>query len=93
MAPESEFKWVHLSDLHVGMSDQDWLWPTFKRSLYDDLKRLHDRVGAWDTIIFSGDLTQRGARAEFDKLDAILGELWGQSIAILHRHTDESGIS
>ena len=71
-----EFRWLHLSDLHVGMTDQDWLWPTLKHSLYEDMEVLLPAVGAWDIVIFTGDFTQRGAAEEFERLDTILLELW-----------------
>jgi predicted MPP superfamily phosphohydrolase len=72
------FKWLHLSDLHVGLSRQDWMWPSLKHLVFDDFKRVHSQTGNWDIVIFSGDLTQSGARDEFDKLDEILQELWAQ---------------
>ena len=72
------FKWLHLSDLHVGLTKQDWMWPSLKHLVFDDLKRVHSHTGNWDVVIFSGDLTQSGARDEFDKLDEILQELWTQ---------------
>ena len=75
---EFEFKWLHLSDLHVGMTAQGGLWPSLKGALYEDLKRLFDKVGAWDVVIFSGDLTQQGSQVEFDRLDTILDELWAR---------------
>lgn len=71
------FSWLHLTDLHVGMANQDWLWPTLKTLLLEDLEKMHSVAGDWDLVIFSGDLTQRGSRAEFDKLDTILSDLWG----------------
>jgi predicted MPP superfamily phosphohydrolase len=77
MEPDN-FTWLHLSDLHVGLTKQDWLWPNLKHLLFDDLKRVHASAGAWDVVIFSGDLTQSGARDEFDKLDEVLQELWAQ---------------
>ena len=71
-----ELKWLHLSDLHVGMTDQDWLWPTLKHTFYEDMKLLHSHVGAWDLVIFSGDLTQKGSKEEFERLTEIFSELW-----------------
>src|ERR1051326_165540 len=76
--PEGEFKWLHLTDLHVGMSDQDWLWPTLKHSFYADIEALHSTIGSWDLVLFSGDLTQRGTADEYEKLDTVLAELWGK---------------
>jgi len=67
---------LHLTDLHVGMVSQEWLWPTAKRALLEDLARLHDKVGGLDLVIFSGDLTQKAASDEYNKLNDVLGELW-----------------
>jgi 3',5'-cyclic AMP phosphodiesterase CpdA len=72
------FRWLHLSDLHVGLSNQDWMWPSLKHLLFDDLQRVLSHTGPWEAVIFSGDLTQSGARDEFDKLDEILQELWSK---------------
>lgn len=68
--------WLHITDLHAGMNNQDWLWPTLKTSFYEDLTTLRDVVGPIDLVIFSGDLTQTGGRDDYDRLDGILTELW-----------------
>lgn len=68
---------LHLTDLHVGMASQEWLWPTAKRALFEDLTRLHDKVGGLDLVIFSGDLTQKAGSSEYTKLNEVLAELWG----------------
>lgn len=73
---EDSLTWLHITDLHAGMSGQDWLWPTFKASFYDDLQLMKDAAGPVDTVIFSGDLTQTGMRKDFNKLDEILSEMW-----------------
>ena len=64
----ADFTWLHLTDLHAGMPNQEWLWPTLKHELYKDLRKVHSLSGDWDLVIFSGDLTQRGTREDFDKL-------------------------
>lgn len=77
--PDSQLatlRWLHLSDLHVGMSDQDWLWPTLKHAFYEDMETLIRVVGAIDLVIFSGDLVQRGVPEEFDQFENIVIELW-----------------
>lgn len=56
----------------------DWLWPNFKKIFTDDLERICKEVGGFDTLIFSGDLTQRGSPQEYDTLTALLGELYEQ---------------
>src|ERR1700722_18428077 len=68
--------WLHVTDLHAGMTEQDWLWPTFKSSFFEDLQIVQETAGPIDTVIFSGDLTQTGKKHDFDKLDDILSELW-----------------
>jgi 3',5'-cyclic AMP phosphodiesterase CpdA len=75
-APPAAFTWLHLTDLHVGMKDQDWMWPRLKDRFYQDLTRLHSVTGNWDLVIFSGDMTQRGSREDFNYLDTILEDLW-----------------
>lgn len=69
-------KLLHLSDLHFGLNQQDWMWPTVRTQFFDDLRNLHGRTGPWDLVIFSGDLTQRGCIAEFDKLTEQLSVIW-----------------
>lgn len=74
-APGSTFRWLHLSDIHVGVGGQDELWPRFKTNLLDDIDRTLKRDGAIDLIIFSGDLAQRGAAEEFARFDMIMDEI------------------
>ena len=67
---------LHLTDLHVGMDSQNWLWPTAKKCLFEDLDKLLDRDGAIDLVIFSGDMTQKASASEYIKLNDVLGDLW-----------------
>jgi predicted MPP superfamily phosphohydrolase len=73
---ENRFSWLHLSDLHMGMPGQGWMWPTLKHTFFDDLRQIHRKVGDWDVVVFSGDLTQTGAKTEFDALSSSLIEIW-----------------
>ena len=68
--------WLHLSDLHQGMAGQSSLWPNVEEELQADLKRLHDKAGPWDLVLFTGDLVQRGSKEEFEQLDDTLGRLF-----------------
>lgn len=70
------FSLMHLSDLHVGMTNQGWLWPAFKKAFFDDIRKLHQKVGPWDVVVFSGDLTQRASEPEYESLTEILKEMW-----------------
>ncbi|MFB2891679.1 metallophosphoesterase [Aerosakkonemataceae cyanobacterium BLCC-F50] len=74
--PSNSFSWLHLTDFHQGMKDQDWLWPGVKEIFFEDLKRLHDKSGPWDLVVFTGDLTQRGSAEEFQKIEQLLIQLW-----------------
>jgi len=69
------FSWIHLSDLHIGQNSQ-WLWPNFKSTFLNDIRRLSSEVGPIDMVFFTGDLTNRGAKTEFDHLTNELLELW-----------------
>jgi hypothetical protein len=82
-AMDSRFSWLHLSDLHVGVHGQKWLWPNLKDKIYEDIEHLIERNGCVDLVIFSGDLTQRGAVEEFDLLTKILKEIW----ALFEKHS------
>src|SRR5262249_54401054 len=49
-APENEptpcsFGWLHLTDLHFGMSGQKCLWPNIEEAFFKDLKSLHGKAG------------------------------------------------
>ena len=68
-------RWLHLSDIHVGLTDQDWLWPTLKHVFFDDLRVLLAKAGPIDVVIFSGDLAQYGRSSEFDQFDEIYREI------------------
>ncbi|MEH3064692.1 MAG: metallophosphoesterase [Methylobacterium radiotolerans] len=80
--PQIDVSWLHLTDLHVGMTEQKWLWPTVKHALFDDIARIRENVPDIDLVIFSGDLVQRGIQDEFDRLDQILSELWEKFISL-----------
>ena len=67
---------LHLSDLHVGMSQDRWLWPALKTAFYDDLRRLLPTSGLPDVVVFSGDLVQQATVNEYSRLTDILHELW-----------------
>ncbi|WP_295437567.1 TIR domain-containing protein [uncultured Thiodictyon sp.] len=69
------FNWLHFTDLHCGMREDRWLWDTVLDRLRKDLAILQPRCGPWDLILFTGDLTDRGTRAQFDELDARLTRL------------------
>ncbi len=70
------FNWLHLTDLHRGMSQQSYLWQNIRQIFFNDLSQLHEECGPWDLVIFTGDLTQRGGKEEFEQVDELLEELW-----------------
>ena len=75
-------KWLHLTDLHLGMSNQSYLLPRFKQNLFEDLKKTHDLSGPWDVVFFTGDLTQKGKNDEFIDFTVFLKEIWTLKINI-----------
>ena len=72
----TQINWLHLTDLHIGGREAHLL-PAIKNAFRDDLKKLHEKSGPWDLVVFTGDLTQRASVAEFALLDRFLDELWG----------------
>ena len=72
---KASFRWLHFSDLHVGVKEQTNLWPRFRTNLLDDLEIIIGRTGHVDLIIFSGDLVQKGSANEFLRFDEIMGEV------------------
>lgn len=69
--PQVDLSWLHLTDLHVGMGSQKWLWPSVKHAVIADIEKLASKTKGIDLVIFSGDLVQSGKKEEFDKLDEI----------------------
>ncbi|NGM88719.1 metallophosphoesterase [Parapusillimonas sp. SGNA-6] len=70
------FSVIHLSDLHMGINGQNWMWPTFKTIFFNDLRKQYEKTGPWDLVIFSGDLTQKSSPEEYIALTTALTELW-----------------
>lgn len=67
--------WLHLTDFHQGMSDQDWLWPNVRDDFFKDLRVMQKRNGPWDLVLFTGDLTQRGSEKEFERFQKTWDEI------------------
>lgn len=72
------FRWLHLTDLHLGMPGQASLWLNMEEIFLEDLKVLQEQVGPWDMVLFTGDLTQGGTKSEFDKVDTLLQRFWSR---------------
>lgn len=72
---------IHVSDLHVGLDSQEWLWPNLKHLFFDDIRRLEDRNGPADLVIFTGDLTQKSDHDEYKKLSEIFYEIQSKLIS------------
>ncbi len=73
--------WLHISDLHCGMKDHGY-WASAKKALIDDIKRVGEKLGPIDAIIFTGDLAFSGEKAQYDDVDHVLAliiEALGQS--------------
>lgn len=68
--------WILLTDLHLGLDDQSWLWPKVKHDFFKDLVKMADQIGGWDLVFFTGDFVQNGTRSEFDLLNKEIEDLW-----------------
>jgi len=71
----TEFCWLHLTDLHLGASDEDREWPFVQSDFFEDLLAMHKRTGPWDLIAFTGDLTFSGDVEQFNRVDKFLREM------------------
>lgn len=72
----STLGWLHLTDLHRGMSFQGCLWPNVEQQFFTDLETLHAKCGPWHILFFSGDLVQKGSPSEYRKFDDTLARLY-----------------
>lgn len=71
------FNWLHLTDLHWGLTGQKHLWPTIRQKFFEDLGKLRSKTGPWHAVLFTGDLVQKGTKDEFQSLeDKVFGPLW-----------------
>jgi hypothetical protein len=73
-----DFNWLHLTDLHFGMTGQKHLWPNIKRAFFEDIRNLHEKCGPWHAVFFTGDFVQSGTQAEYEGLNLLLDQLWEQ---------------
>src|SRR5437762_3313511 len=72
----NSINWIHLTDLHLGLDDNSWLWPRCKHDLFRDIEKLSREIDGWDLVFFTGDLVQSGKPEEFDQLRMELETLW-----------------
>ncbi|NEP52805.1 MAG: hypothetical protein F6K65_29985, partial [Moorea sp. SIO3C2] len=71
-------RWLHLTDLHLGMDGQGDPWPNVRKIFFEDLEYLCEKVGPIDLVMFTGDITQRGKEREFQDVDKLLTEFWNK---------------
>jgi len=68
--------WLHLTDLHLGLSGQEYLFPNMRERFLRDLEFVaQNHSGPIDLILFTGDMVQRGDRHEFDQFEKLMLEL------------------
>jgi hypothetical protein len=71
------FSWLHLTDFHFGLKGQNCLWPTLREPFLEDLTKLHDLSGPWNSVFFTGDFVQSGSAEQFAEMQsAVLDRLW-----------------
>lgn len=76
MSGNPKISWLHISDLHRGMSGQDSLWSNVQQEFFEDLKSMHEISGPWHLLFFSGDIVQRGSKQEFIRAQENLNRLY-----------------
>jgi len=71
------FSWLHITDFHYGLGGQTFLWPNLREPFLSDLKKLHERSGPWQAVLFTGDFVQSGSSEQFaDMQREVLERLW-----------------
>ena len=70
-----KFTWLHLSDLHAGMRDEEYFFPSVRKDLFADLEHLLNKTGQVDLVLFTGDLAYRGSQEDYAKAEKILNRL------------------
>src|SRR5690625_2077597 len=65
----SSFNWLHLTDLHYGLTNYASHWSNVREAFWHDLKKLYERSGPWHAIFFTGDLVNTGSKNEFEELE------------------------
>ena len=68
--------WMHITDWHVGQSEQNCRWPSVRSEFERDFAEVSKWSGKLDLVFFTGDLVQSGKREEFDILESRLQKLW-----------------
>ncbi|OLT59769.1 hypothetical protein BJP37_12755 [Moorena bouillonii PNG] len=58
-----------------GLGD---LWPNIEEIFFEDLEYLCETVGPLDLVMFTGDITQRGSKSEFQQVDKLLTNFWNK---------------
>jgi len=53
MSRSLSFNWLHLTDLHLGMKEQDTLLPNIQQQFLTDIGRLQEKCGPWDVVLFT----------------------------------------
>ena len=72
MASARPIRWLHLSDLHLGCRGKE-LWWQVETELARDVRAMVEKRGAGpDLILFSGDLTFKGDKKEFELVERFL---------------------
>lgn len=82
------FRWLHLTDLHVGMRDEQHLWPQVEQEVLRDLDRVLDQLGGLDVVFFTGDLAFSGQAAQYARFD----DIWGAVRAHLRTRNVEPAL-
>ena len=72
----TQFSWLHLTDLHQGKKELENLWPEMENDFLDDLEKAHQWCGGIDLVLFTGDLTFGGEKAEFELFNNTLNKVW-----------------
>jgi predicted MPP superfamily phosphohydrolase len=73
----TSIRFLHFTDLHLGMKGLEDRWPAVQYALFEDLGKIHGEAGPWDLVVFTGDFVQSAAQPkQFDMVRGLLQALW-----------------
>lgn len=79
------FRWLHLTDFHLGMEQHEDYWPNVEQAFFDDLTSLLKDQPPLDIVLFTGDLIFQGKSEKFTELEVWLNKLWKKLDDLGHR--------
>lgn len=70
--------WIHLTDWHIGQSEEFERFPNLEDVFFEDLKKIVPPIGGIDLVFFTGDFVNKGLKSEYEILETRLMRFWDE---------------